>query len=508
MEIDRDLVSLQEARNLVCAAQKAQEIIKDFTQEQIDRVIDFMREAGETNSARLAMMAVSETGMGNYEDKCLKNYFASHHVYEFIKDMKTIGIIREDKKQRIWEIAEPVGVIVGIVPTTNPTSTVIYKAMIALKSRNVIVFSPHPSAIQCTNEAAKLMNQAAVAAGAPDGVISCLSTVTMQATNELMKHPDTKLILATGGSGLVKAAYSSGKPALGVGPGNVPAFVERSANLAKAAENIIIGKTFDNGTICASEQAVVAEECIADELIEHLKSNGAYFLEKEEVQKVSKVVILPNGGMNPKVVGKEAKFIAKYVGINVPENTKCLVAPLQGVGPQYPLSHEKLTTVLGFYRVPNWHEGCERCIELLKAGGIGHSLVIHSENEEIVREFAMQKPVFRILVNTPSSLGGVGATTGLAPSFTLGCGTWGGSSISENVTPLHLINIKRVAWLIRNPEELQFHNPAEPSGVPTNSLVQNPINQQMNMNYLSSISPEMIREIVEQVARHMYSYKN
>ncbi|HWR44463.1 acetaldehyde dehydrogenase (acetylating) [Sporomusa sp.] len=491
MELDRDLASLQEARNLVCAARKAQEIIKNFTQEQIDRVIEFMREAGESNAARLAMMAVSETGMGKYEDKCLKNYFASHHVYESIKDMKTVGIIREDKKQRLWEIAEPVGVITGIVPTTNPTSTVIYKAMIALKSRNAIVFSPHPSAVRCTNEAAKLMNQAAVAAGAPDGVIGCLSTVTMEATNELMKHPDTALILATGGSGLVKAAYSSGKPALGVGPGNVPAFVERSANLAKAAENILIGKTFDNGTICASEQAIVAEDCIADELVHHLQRNGAYLLEPEEVQKVSKVVILPNGGMNPKVVGKEAKFIAKYAGINVPEHTRCLIAPLQGVGREYPLSYEKLTTVLGFYRVRNWHEGCERCIELLQAGGIGHSLVIHSENEEIVREFGLKKPIFRILVNTPSSLGAVGATTGLAPSFTLGCGTWGGSSVSENVTPLHLINIKRVAWPIRNPEELSF------------PLVENAVSEPMNTNSISSVSPGMMREIVEQVIRHM-----
>jgi acetaldehyde dehydrogenase (acetylating) len=507
MELDRDLAALQQARNLVCAARKAQEIIKNFTQEQIDRVIDFMRQAGEDNSARLAMMAVSETGMGKYEDKCLKNYFASHHVYEFIKNMKTVGIVREDKKQRLWEIAEPVGVIAGIVPTTNPTSTVIYKAMIALKSRNAIVFSPHPSAIRCTNETAKLMNQAAVAAGAPDGVIGCLSTVTMGATNELMKHPDTALILATGGSGLVKAAYSSGKPALGVGPGNVPAFVERSANLSKAAENIIIGKTFDNGTICASEQAIVAEDCIADELIHHLKRNGAYFLKPEEVQKVSKVVILPNGGMNPKVVGKEARFIAQYAGINVPDDTKCLVAPLQGVGSQYPLSYEKLTTVLGFYRVRDWQEGCERCMELLHAGGIGHSLVIHSENEEIIREFGLKKPIFRVLVNTPSSLGGVGVTTGLAPSFTLGCGTWGGSSVSENVTPMHLINIKRVAWLIRNVEELSFHIPLDPGGGSPNSLIQNPISQQTNANSMAAISPKMIQEIVEQVIRHLNSCK-
>lgn len=491
MELDRDLTSLQEARNLVRAARKAQEIIKNFTQEQIDRVVDFMRQAGESNAARLAMMAVSETGMGNYQDKCLKNYFASHHVYQFIKDMKTVGIIREDKQQRLWEIAEPVGVITGIIPTTNPTSTVIYKAIIALKSRNTIVFSPHPSAVQCTREAAKLMNQAAVAAGAPDGAVGCLGIVSMEATQELMKHPEVALILATGGSGLVKAAYSSGKPALGVGPGNVPAFVERSANLARAAKNILMGKTFDNGTICASEQAIVAEECIAGELIQHLRLNGAYFLEPEEVQKVSKEVILPNGGMNPKLVGKEAVFIAKQAGITIPEHTKCLVAPLQGVGPQYPLSYEKLTTVLAFYQVRDWHEGCERCIELLQAGGIGHSLVIHSENEEIIREFGLRKPIFRVLVNTPSSLGAVGATTGLAPSFTLGCGTWGGSSVSENVTPMHLINIKRVAWAVRNPEELSVPNLSDPAVTTANSI--------------AAISQETMRELVEQIIRHTLS---
>lgn len=491
LELDRDLCSLQEARNLVRAARKAQDVLKNFTQEQVDKIIDIMREAGEANAARLAMLAVSETGMGKYEDKCFKNYFASRYVYDSIKNMKTVGIIREDNKQRIWEIAEPVGVIAGIVPTTNPTSTVIYKAMIALKSRNAIVFSPHPSAVRCSNEAAKLMHQAAVSAGAPEGVIGCITNISMGATQELMKHPDVSLILATGGSALVKAAYSSGKPALGVGPGNVPAFVEQSADLAKAAEYIVMGKTFDNGTICASEQAIVAEDCIADELIRQLKQNGAHFLNSEEVQQVSKVVMLPSGGVNPKVVGKDPKFIAQLAGISVPEYAKCLVAPLAGVGPQWPLSYEKLTTVLAFYRVGDWHEGCERCLQLLEAGGIGHSLAIHSNNEEIIREFGLKKPIFRILVNTPAALGGVGATTGLSPSFTLGCGTWGGSSISENVTPLHLINIKRVSWHLQIPER----KPTEPmptDGFPVKSI---------------QVDPNMVQDIVNQVIRHLNSCK-
>ena len=495
MELDRDLCSLQEARNLVRAARKAQDALMNFTQEQVDHIIDVMREAGEANAARLAMMAVSETGMGNYNDKCFKNYFASRTLYESIKDMKTVGIIREDNEQKIWEIAEPVGVIAGIIPTTNPTSTVIFKAMIALKSRNAIVFSPHPSAVRCTNEAAKLMHQAAVAAGAPEGVIGCILNISMGATTELMKHPSVALILATGGSALVKAAYSSGKPALGVGPGNVPAFVERSADLPKAAEYIVMGKTFDNGTICASEQAVVAEECIADELITHLKRNGAHFLNPEEVQKVSKVVILANGGVNPKVVGKDPKFIAQLAGISIPDQTKCLVAPLAGVGPQWPLSYEKLTTVLGFYRVADWHVGCERCLQLLEAGGIGHSLAIHCNNEEIIREFALKKPINRLLVNTPAAMGGVGATTGLSPSFTLGCGTWAGSSVSENVTPLHLLNIKRVAWHQRIPER----KPVEPMKVESPA--------QVALNPTSQVDAQLVQEIINQVMKHLNSIK-
>lgn len=452
MDLDRDLASLQEARNLLRAAQAAQEALKTFSGEKVDVIVRAMKEAGEAYSCRLAAMAVQETGMGRYEDKCFKNYFASRYVYEFIKDMKTVGIIRKDPVAKLWEIAEPVGVIAGIVPTTNPTSTVIYKALIALKARNAIVFSPHPSAVRCTAEAARVMNQAAVAAGAPEGVISCLTTVSLEATQELMKNPITALILATGGSALVRAAYSSGKPALGVGPGNVPAFVERTADVSRAAEYIIRGKTFDNGTICASEQAVVAENAIAEDLIGHLRRHGGHFLEPDEVARVSAVVMLPNNGVNPKVVGKDPQFIAQLAGIHVPAQTKCLIAPLDGVGPRWPLSYEKLTTVLGFYRVRDWHEGCERCLQLLALGGIGHSLVIHSNDEAVIEEFALKKPIFRILVNTPAALGGVGATTSLSPSFTLGCGTWGGSSVSENVTPMHLINTKRVAWHMGFPD--------------------------------------------------------
>ncbi len=490
MELDRDLKSIQETRNLVKAARRAQDALKEFTQAQVDTIVNAIRQAGEANACRLAQMAVSETGMGNYEDKCFKNFFAARFVFEYIQEMKTVGIIREDKANKIWEIAEPVGVIAGIVPTTNPTATVIYKSMIALKSRNAIVFSPHPSAVRSTCEAARLMHEAAVAAGAPEGSIGCISIVSMGATNELMKHPDTSMILATGGPGLVKAAYSSGKPALGVGAGNPPAFVERSADLRQAASDIITGKTFDNGTICASEQSIVAEDCIADELIQYLKENGAYFLSPAETAKVSAVVMLPGCAMNPKAVGRDARTVAQMAGITVPDGTRCLVAPLGGVGKEWPLSHEKLTTVLAFYRVADWHEGCERCFQLLEAGGIGHSLAIHSNNEAVIREFAMKKPIFRILVNTPSTFGGIGATTALAPSLTLGCGTWGGSSISENVSPLHLINIKRVAWPIRSVERPSV----EPLAPCESIAADNP-----------GVDPHLVQEIVARVLKAVSS---
>jgi len=492
MELDRDLASVQEARNLLKAARTAQGALKEYSRDQIDAIVKAMKEAGEAESCRLAALAVEETGMGRYEDKCFKNYFASHHVYEYIKDMKTVGIVCKDEAAKLWEIAEPAGVIAGIVPTTNPTSTTIFKALCALKARNAIVFSPHPSAVRCTAEAARVMNQAAVAAGAPPNVVGCLTNVSLEATQELMKNPITSIILATGGSALVRAAYSSGKPALGVGPGNVPAFVERTADLANAAACIVKGKSFDNGTICASEQAVVAESCIAEELIGHLKRNGAHFLEPDEVAKVSAVVMMPNHGVNPRVVGKDPQFIGQLAGIPVPAHAKCLVAPLAGVGPQYPLSYEKLSTVMAFYRVQDWHEGCERCLQLLAIGGIGHSLAIHSNNEAVITEFALKKPIFRMLVNTPAALGGVGATTSLAPSFTLGCGTWGGSSISENLTPMHLINTKRVAW----------H-----TGIPDGPAVQPQAVASAASPAGAGPDPRLVQAVVEEVLRAMKGSK-
>lgn len=446
---DYDLQSVQETRDLARQAKLAQTELAKFNCEQIDKIICNMVKAAEENAVSLAKLAVEETGFGKVEDKIFKNRFASTHLYEFIKPMQTMGVIKEDKINKIMEIAEPVGLLMGIVPSTNPTSTAIYKAIIAIKARNGIVFSPHPSALKCTLEAARLMHDAAVAAGAPPHIIGCISKPSLNATNELMKCDEVAMIIATGGSAMVKAAYSAGKPALGVGPGNVPAYIERTANIAKAVKNIIASKTFDNGTICASEQSVIVEACIRNQVIEEFKRQGGYFMTPAETAQVARKLFAQGHAMNPKLVGRSAEVIAASAGITIPAGTKVLLGEQQGVGKEYPLSYEKLTTVLAFYTVQDWHEACELCIQLLNNGGVGHSLSIHTENPEMAMKFS-EKPVFRILVNTPSSQGGVGASTGLAPAFTLGCGAWGGSATSDNVTPMHLINIKRVAYGIKD----------------------------------------------------------
>ncbi|MGE5587140.1 MAG: acetaldehyde dehydrogenase (acetylating), partial [Clostridia bacterium] len=446
MALDTDLESIQKARDAVRRAAEARVKLASFSQEQVDRIVAKMADAGRAHARALAKMAVEETGFGVYEDKITKNLFASERVYEAIRDLRTVGVIRCDRSRRVAEIAEPVGVVVALVPSTNPTSTVIYKSMISLKARNPIVFSPHPSACRCSCQAAQVMADAAAAAGAPRGAIQCLVHPTKQATDELMRHPDTALILATGGSAMVRAAYSAGKPAYGVGPGNVPAFIERTADIKRAVSDIFSSKTFDNGTICASEQAIVTESVIEDKVVEEVKAQGGHFLTDAEAAALSKTVVTPGGNINPSIVGRSAVTIAKMAGLSVPDGTRVLVARLSGVGPQHPLSKEKLSPILAFYVEPDWQAACERCIEILEFGGIGHTLVIHSRNPVVIREFAMKKPVFRILVNTPSSQGAIGATTGLDPALTLGCGTWGGSITADNVGPLHLVNVKRVAY--------------------------------------------------------------
>jgi len=442
--VDKDLLSIQEARALVRAARAAQPEFAQLSQERVNEVIKAVAEAAAAQAETLANMAVEETGFGKPQDKKVKNLLASETVYARIKDMKTIGVLRADAATKVIEVAVPVGVIAGIVPSTNPTSTVIYKSLISLKAGNAIVFTPHPSARKCIAKAVEIIQGALRACHVSPDLVSSISMPSIEGTNELMKITD--LILATGGPGMVKAAYSSGTPALGVGAGNVPAFIERSANVEEAVAKIMSSKTFDNGTICASEQSIVTESCIADKVRATLEAQGGYFLTGEKLEKVKRLMERGNGSMNPAIVGRDALTIAHLCGIEVPTGTRLLISDEQGVGPKYPFSKEKLTALLGFYVVEDWREACELCTALLHNGGVGHSLSIHSQNEEVIREFGLKKPVSRMLVNTPSTQGAVGISTSLFPSFTLGCGAVGGSATSDNVTPLNLMNVRRVAY--------------------------------------------------------------
>jgi len=444
--MDRDLESIQQARLLVEQAYQAHTQLSQFSQDQVDSLVAHMAEAALGAAEKLARMAVEETGFGNYEDKILKNKFGAQFVHEAIKDLKTVGIIHEDPEKGILEIASPVGVIAAIIPSTNPTSTTINKALIALKGRNAIVFSPHPLASLCIQETSRILSEAALEAGAPEGVIGCLSVTTLEGNQALMRHQRTALILATGGYGLVRAAYSVGKPAFGVGPGNVPAYVESSANISQAIKDIFTGKCFDNGTLCSSEQALVTDASIKNHVIEEVNRQGGYFLNNDEIEILGRAVVTEKQTVNPKIVGKPASTIASLAGISIPEKTRVLVAPLTGVGRDHPLSIEKLAPILAFYVEKDWQAACDRCIELINYGGLGHTLAIHSRNDNIIRQFGLHKPVSRIVVNTQAALGAVGYTTQLFPSMTLGCGTLGGNITSDNISPLHLINIKRVAY--------------------------------------------------------------
>jgi acetaldehyde dehydrogenase (acetylating) len=453
--VDKDLRSIQEVRTLVRAAKEAQRRLAEFSQEQIDAICAAMAKAGKDASRRLAKDARDETGFGRVEDKVIKNEFGSQGVWDFVRDQKTVGIISEDPEKGLLEVGVPMGVIAGIIPSTNPTSTVFFKAIIAVKAGNAIVFSPHPSAKNCILEATKVMADAAEAAGCPAGAISCISVPTMQGTAELMKHPDTALILATGGGAMVKAAYSSGNPAIGVGPGNGPAFIERTADIPLAVKRILDSKTFDNGTSCASEQSVVTEEVIRDQVIAEFERQGAHFLSSAEKAKVEPILMRASGTMNPAIVGQTPQHIAAMAGITVADDVRVLIGFETEVGGKVPFSKEKLCPVLAFYTEPDWEAACELSIRILLHEGAGHTMMIHSKDEAIIREFALKKPVSRLLVNTPGALGGVGATTNLPPSFTLGCGAVGGSSSSDNIGPLNLINVRRLARGVRELEDLR-----------------------------------------------------
>jgi len=465
MPTDKDLQSIQEARDLVNKAKEAQLAFRNTTQEKVDAVVKAMVDAGFAAAEKLGKMAHEETGFGKPADKKKKNEFATQRVWESIKDLKTVGVINDDKEKRIIEIAEPMGVVAALIPSTNPTSTVIFKAIISVKGRNGFVASPHPRAVNCTLEATRIIAQAAESAGAPAGLISCMSVPSIEGTNELMKHRKTAVILATGSNPMVRAAYSSGKPAYGVGSGNVPAFIERTANVKKAVADIISGKMFDWGVLCSTESGVIVDEPIKRIAIDEFKKRGGYFCSPEEKDRLSRTMFDPRGAINPDIVGKPPQFIAQKAGFEVPSDTTCLIAELPAIGKEYPLSREKLSPVLSMFTVNGYREGCEMCIEMLQFGGIGHTMVIHCTDPEIVLKFGLEKPAFRVLVNTQAALGAVGYTNELLPSMTLGPGTFGGSIISENVSAKHLINIKRLAFETRPinpPEQFMSKTPAPP----------------------------------------------
>ncbi|MGE3956316.1 MAG: aldehyde dehydrogenase family protein [Vicinamibacterales bacterium] len=443
---DRDLASIAEARALARRARQAWLELAEFSQERIDAIVTAMAEAATAQAEVFARMAVDETGFGVYEDKIQKNLFASRKVYDFIKGMKTVGVVARHEERRVVEIAEPFGVVAAIVPSTNPTSTAIYKILIALKARCTIVLSPHPSAVTCITRVAEVMDEAARRAGAPAGAISWMTTVSLEGTQELMKQREVAVILATGGMGLVRAAYSAGKPAYGVGPGNAPAYIERTADVKKAVRDIITGKTFDNGVLCSSENSVVVDAPIAEQVKREFQAQGCHFLSPAERSKVAAVLVTPQRLPNPTLVGKSAVAIASACGITVPDGTRVLIAELDGVGRDHPLSIEKLCPVLSFYVVADWREGCERCKQILRYGGMGHTMGIHSQNEQVILEFGLKKPAFRIAVNTPTTFGSTGISSGLDPAMTLGCGGYGGNITSDNITPRHLLNIKRLAY--------------------------------------------------------------
>lgn len=471
IEFDKDLRSIQEVRDLVRRAKEAQAEYAAFSQEQVDRIVGAIASACAAESERLAKMAVEETGFGVWQDKVLKNLLGSTMTYEAIRDLKTVGILKEDREKHLWEVAVPMGVVAALIPSTNPTSTTMYKCLIALKAGCAIIISPHPGAKNCTVETFRIIQKAAIAAGAPAGLVQCVTIPTQEGTSALLKNKDIGIILATGGEAMVRAAYMSGNPALGVGPGNGPSYIEKSADIPKAVKRIFDSKTFDNGTICASEQSIVTEQCIKDAVVAEIKRQGGYFLSPDESEKVGRFIMRANGTMNPKIVGRTAQRIADMAGITIPKGTRVLLSAQTEVSKGNPYSREKLCPILAFYVEDSWESACKRSMEILQNEGVGHTMTIHSEDISVIREFALKKPVSRLLVNTPGALGGVGASTDLQPALTLGCGAVGGSATSDNVGPMNLINIRRVAFGVRELEAIRGSNPrpeccAAPSAPP------------------------------------------
>jgi acetaldehyde dehydrogenase (acetylating) len=466
---DQDLLSIQEVRTKVEKAFAAWQKYRAYSQEQVDAIVERMAAAARAHSRRLAELAVEETGYGNAKDKYIKNLLACDYLPRRMRGMKTIGILRELPDEKVVEIGVPVGVIAAILPTTNPTSTAMAKALVALKAGNAIVMSPHPRAFKCTCATAAVLAQAAVEAGAPEDLIQCVDRATMEGISALMHHERVSVILATGGHAMVKAAYSSGKPAFGVGPGNVPVLVDTSANLEEAIAKVVAGKSFDYGTVCSSEQAVVAEHSLRDRILALLQQHKAYLCTSAQAEALGKLLITPNWTVNAQCVGQAPTKIARMAGFEVPADTSILVCEIGGVGKKFPLSAEKLSPVLSLLFVNDFPAALDTCFGLLKFGGAGHTAVIYATNDARIREYALRMPAMRVLVNTPAPQGSTGITTNLFPSMTLGCGALAGNSTSDNVGPLNLINVKRLAYTVRNPEEA-FEMPLDYDKAPTVSV--------------------------------------
>lgn len=471
---DQDLVSLQEVRAKVEKAYAAFQKYRLYNQQQVDAIVEAMGAAGRANAKRLAEIAVEETRYGNVQDKIVKNLLNSDLLPRYIRGMKTVGVLRELPDQKVIEIGVPLGVVAALLPTTNPTSTAFFKAIISLKAGNAVVISPHPRAARCTKAASDVMYQAAVEAGAPEDIIQCIVNPTMESTHALMKHERIAVILATGGHAMVKAAYSSGKPAFGVGPGNVAVYLERSADVAEAVGKVVDGKAFDYGTVCSSEQALVCEESLKPAVLAELKQRRAFFCNDAQKQALAKILLKDNFRINPECVAQSPTRLAQMAGFEVPADTSILVVELEGVGKAHPLSVEKLSPVLALYFVKDHAAAMDICEALLRFGGLGHTCVIHSKDDARIREFGARMPAMRVLVNTGSPEGSTGITTNLQPSMTLGCGAMAGNVTSDNVGPQHLINIKRIAWMVRTVEET-LPIPAEFKTVPAKPAAPAPV---------------------------------
>ena len=467
---DKDLLSVQEVRTKVEKAWAAWQKYRNYSQEQIDAIVERMAAAARANARRLAELAVEETGYGNAKDKYIKNILNCDWLPRRMRGMKTVGVLRELPDDKIVEMGVPLGVVAAVLPTTNPTSTAMYKTLISLKAGNAIVISPHPRAYKCTCQTAGIMYQAALEAGAPEDIIQCIEMCTMEGIQTLMRHERTAVILATGGHAMVKSAYSSGKPAYGVGPGNVPVLIDTSADLEDAIAKVVTGKSFDYGTVCSSEQAIVAEYSLRDRIISLLKQHKAYFCNEQQNDALGRLLIQPNWTVNPQCVGQAPAKIAKMAGFEVPADTSIICCEIGGVGKKYPLSAEKLSPVLSLIFVPDWNAALDTCFGLLKFGGAGHTAAIYSKNDTRIREYGARMPAMRVLVNTPTPQGSTGITTNVFPSMTLGCGAMAGNSTSDNVGPQHLINIKRLAYTVRRPEEA-FEMPLDYDKAPDGTAI-------------------------------------